>query len=68
MTKYDRLLVLNDQGGGCMSITKNVTATLRAQEHGHQPIICAAAFKGGQGSNAGSIAFVEGGRQRLQRE
>ena len=41
MTKSDpTLLVLNDQGGSVMDITTNVTATLRAQEHGHPPVIC----------------------------
>lgn len=34
------VLVLNDQGGGIMSVTLDMTATLRAQEHGHQPIVC----------------------------
>ena len=36
------LLILNDQGGGVMDVSEEVTATLRAQEHGHQPIICLA--------------------------
>ena len=31
--------VLNDQGGQSMDVTINVTGTLRAQEHGHQPIV-----------------------------
>ena len=31
--------ILNDQGGSYMSISENVTATLRAEEHGHQPIV-----------------------------
>lgn len=30
---------LNDQGGKNMSISENITATLRAQEHGHQPCV-----------------------------
>jgi len=33
------LFVLNDQGGSVMNITKNQTATLRAQDHGHPPIV-----------------------------
>lgn len=33
------VLCLNDQGGKCMNITTDKTATLRAQEHGHQPVI-----------------------------
>ena len=34
-----KTLVLNDQGGSQMSVTENVSAKLRSQEHGHQPII-----------------------------
>ena len=33
------VLCLNDQGGKVMSCTENVSGTLRAQEHGHQPLI-----------------------------
>lgn len=29
---------LNDQGGSVMYVTEDVTGTLRAQEHGHQPV------------------------------
>ena len=32
-------MVLNDQGGSQMSVTEDQTGTLRAQEHGHQPIL-----------------------------
>jgi DNA (cytosine-5)-methyltransferase 1 len=31
--------VLNDQGGKVMDISENVTATLRAENHGHTPIV-----------------------------
>ena len=34
------LLILNDQGGGVIDTSEDVTMTLRAQEHGHQPIAC----------------------------
>nr|WP_312102932.1 DNA (cytosine-5-)-methyltransferase [Pygmaiobacter massiliensis] len=34
-------LCLNDQGGNVMSCSENVTGTLRAQEHGHQPLVMA---------------------------
>ena len=37
-------IVLNDQGGGRMNISEEVTATLRAQEHGHPPCVLAAGF------------------------
>lgn len=33
-----RNMVLNDQGGGRMSVTQETSGTLRAQEHGHPPI------------------------------
>jgi len=33
------VLCLNDQGGSVMDVSKDVTATLRAQEHGHQPMV-----------------------------
>lgn len=32
------VICLNDQGGASMSVTEDKTATLRAQEHGHQPL------------------------------
>ena len=34
------MMILNDQGGNVMSITEDVTSTLRAQDHGHPPVIC----------------------------
>lgn len=33
------ILCINDQGGQIMEYSENVTGTLRAQEHGHQPLI-----------------------------
>ena len=33
------VLCLNDQGGDVMSCSEDVTGTLHAQEHGHQPLI-----------------------------
>ena len=33
------LLVLNDQGGGVMSVSYEVTATLRAEMHSWSPIV-----------------------------
>lgn len=33
------ILCLNDQGGKVMSCSEDVSGTLRAQEHGHQPIV-----------------------------
>lgn len=38
--KHDAMvLCLNDKGGSVMGISENVSGTLRAQEHGHQPTI-----------------------------
>lgn len=37
------VLCLNDQGGRVMGVSENVSGTLRAQEHGHQPIVAFAA-------------------------
>ena len=33
-------MILNDQGGSVMDVSENVTACLRAQDHGHPPVIC----------------------------
>ena len=33
------VLCLNDQGGSVMDCSEDVTGTLRAQEHGHQPLV-----------------------------
>ena len=33
------ILCLNDQGGKVMSCSEDISGTLRAQEHGHQPIV-----------------------------
>nr|DAQ55048.1 MAG TPA: Cytosine specific methyltransferase [Caudoviricetes sp.] len=33
------IFCLNDQGGSVMGISENVSGTLRAQEHGHQPLV-----------------------------
>ena len=34
------ILILNDQGGEVMNMSEDVTSTLRAQDHGHPPVIC----------------------------
>ncbi len=38
-SEEQNILCLNDQGGQVMSCSENVTGTLRAQEHGHQPLL-----------------------------
>jgi DNA (cytosine-5)-methyltransferase 1 len=37
-------LVLNDQGGSVMGVSYGVTGTLRAQTHGHQPIVAVKSY------------------------
>lgn len=39
--------VLNDQGGSMMGVSYDVTGTLRASEHGHQPVVFDARGNGG---------------------
>ena len=41
----DPPIVLNDQGGSQKTVTEDKTATLRAQEHGHQPIVLNEAYR-----------------------
>lgn len=45
--------VLNDQGGQQMSISEDVSGTLRAQEHGHQPLV----FEPGVASRCGGHVY-----------
>ena len=45
----DEILVLNDQGGGVMNVSYDVTSTLRAQDHGHPPLVFDARGNGGGG-------------------
>lgn len=53
-------ICLNDQGGERMDVTEEVTGTLRAQEHGHQPCILeAAGFCTEHSANARSIGYEE---------
>ena len=36
---YEKILILNDQGGAVMSVEYDVSPTLRAQDHGHSPVV-----------------------------
>lgn len=49
------VVCLNDQGGNVISVSDKVTATLRANEHGHPPLIC------------GAVSFEPGIMKRLNR-
>lgn len=39
IAKREPVLCLNDQGGQVMNCTENITGTLRAQMHSHQPLV-----------------------------
>lgn len=53
-----RRICLNDQGGAQMDVSEDVTGTLRAQEHGHQPCVLeAAGFCTEHSANARSIGY-----------
>ncbi len=53
-------ICLNDQGGAQMDVSEDVTGTLRAQEHGHQPCVLeAAGFCTEHSANARSIGYEE---------
>lgn len=53
-------ICLNDQGGTQMDVSEDVTGTLRAQEHGHQPCVLeAAGFCTEHSADARSIGYEE---------
>lgn len=52
------IICLNDQGGSIMGTSVDVAATLRAQEHGHQPIICAG-FQHKAGAKTRGVGYEE---------
>ena len=53
-------ICLNDQGGTQMAVSEDVTGTLRAEEHGHQPCVLeAAGFCTEHSANARSIGYEE---------
>ena len=55
------VMILMGQGGGQMSVTAGKTGTLRAQEHGHAPIILAGNTIGRKPENGGNgQGFAEG--------
>lgn len=54
-----KVLILNDQGGDVMNFDNDVTATLRAQDHGHPPDVC---FEPGilsRDCSAGNRAYID---------
>ena len=53
-------ICLNDQGGKQMDVSQDVTGTLRAEEHGHQPCVMeAAGFCTEHSADARSIGYEE---------
>lgn len=54
--KDPQVICLNDQGGQQMAVSEDVTATLRAEEHGHQPIV----FEPGAASRVGGHIYEDG--------
>ena len=53
-------ICLNDQGGRQMDVSEDVTGTLRAEEHGHQPCVLeAAGFCTEHSADARSIGYEE---------
>ena len=64
---YPATLILNDQGGDRMEISENVTGTLRAQDHGHPPIVMGAAgFCTEHSAKARGIGYEEGASPTLR--
>ena len=55
LEKTSEYLILNDQGGSQMSVSENVSGCLRAQEHGHQPIV----FEPGAASRVGGHVYED---------
>ena len=49
------IAVLNDQGGKNMDVSDNITGTLRAAEHGHQPLV----FEPGAASRFGGHCWQD---------
>lgn len=34
------MMILNDMGGDRFDVSEDITSTLRAQDHGHPPVVC----------------------------
>ena len=69
----DSVTCLNDQGGGFMSVSDDVAATLRAEEHGHPPCVMQSSgfcsehnLCGGNSAKSHSVSFEEEHSPTLQ--
>ena len=59
-TGRNGMVVLNSQGGTQIEVSEDVTGTLRAEEHGHQPCVLeAAGFCTEHSANARGIGYEE---------
>ena len=60
----ERLIILNDQGVAVMDVSYEKTATLRAQDHGHPPVVCiqgagiTSQNSQGSGISEGGVAYT----------
>ena len=52
-------ICLNDQGGGCMDVSEDVAGTLRAETHGHPPVVMSAGFCTEHSAKAHGIGYEE---------
>ncbi len=63
-----KVMCLNDQGGSVMGVSEDVTGALRAQEHGHQPVVAFAQNQRNEvrdlGDKAGALAAEPGMKQQ----
>lgn len=53
------LLILNDQGGSVMDTSDDITSTLRAQDHGHPPVVCFEPGIMSRDCSAGNRAYID---------
>lgn len=63
VTEEGRVMCLNDQGGNVMGVSHDVSGTLRAQEHGHQPAVMAFAFGRSDTLAESDVASTQSARQ-----
>ena len=53
------VIILNDQGGSVMDVQESVAATLRAQDHGHPPVVCFEPGIMSRDCSAGNRAYID---------
>lgn len=53
------VVILNDQGGDVMHITEDVTHCIRAQDHGHPPVVCFEPGIMSRDCSAGNRAYID---------